>query len=77
MGISDQFKIPVKYIGIGEKLEDLQVFNKNEFVERRPLVRWLVRQSVFAEAESLSGSGCPLSLQALGTKPKFFTIDQL
>jgi len=33
IGISDQFKIPVKYIGIGEKMEDLQVFNKTEFVE--------------------------------------------
>jgi fused signal recognition particle receptor len=33
IGISDQFKIPVKYIGIGEKLEDLQIFNKSEFVE--------------------------------------------
>ncbi len=33
IGISDQFKIPVKYIGIGEKLEDLQVFNKIEFVD--------------------------------------------
>jgi fused signal recognition particle receptor len=33
LGISDQFKIPVKYIGIGEKMEDLQVFNKREFVE--------------------------------------------
>lgn len=32
IGISDQFKIPVKYIGIGEKMEDLQVFNKKEFV---------------------------------------------
>ena len=33
LGISDQFKIPVKYIGIGEKLEDLQIFNKHEFVD--------------------------------------------
>jgi fused signal recognition particle receptor len=32
IGISDQFKIPVKYIGIGERKEDLQVFNKDEFV---------------------------------------------
>lgn len=32
IGISDQFKIPVKYIGIGEKMEDLQIFNKTEFV---------------------------------------------
>jgi fused signal recognition particle receptor len=33
IGISDEFKIPVKYIGIGEKVEDLQVFNKMEFVD--------------------------------------------
>ncbi len=33
IGISDQFKIPVKYIGIGEKLEHLQVFRRREFVE--------------------------------------------
>jgi fused signal recognition particle receptor len=33
IGISDQFKIPVKYIGIGEKLEDLQIFNRTEFVD--------------------------------------------
>lgn len=33
LGISDQFKIPVKYIGIGEKIEDLQIFDKVEFVD--------------------------------------------
>jgi fused signal recognition particle receptor len=33
IGISDQFRIPVKYIGIGEKPEDLQVFNRLEFVD--------------------------------------------
>jgi len=33
LGISDQFQIPVKYIGIGEKMEDLQVFDRNEFVD--------------------------------------------
>lgn len=33
IGISDEFKIPVKYIGVGEKMEDLQVFNKIEFVD--------------------------------------------
>ncbi len=33
IGISDQFKIPVKYIGVGEKIEHLQVFNKVEFVD--------------------------------------------
>jgi fused signal recognition particle receptor len=33
IGISDQFKIPVKYIGVGEGIEDLQVFNKHEFVD--------------------------------------------
>ncbi|MGL4853514.1 MAG: signal recognition particle-docking protein FtsY [Phocaeicola sp.] len=32
VGISDQFKIPVKYIGLGEGMEDLQAFRKNEFV---------------------------------------------
>ncbi|MFV0521360.1 MAG: signal recognition particle-docking protein FtsY [Mangrovibacterium sp.] len=32
IGISDQFKIPVKYIGIGEKIGDLQIFNRTEFV---------------------------------------------
>ncbi|MEZ7929773.1 MAG: signal recognition particle-docking protein FtsY, partial [Flavobacteriales bacterium] len=31
IGISDQFQIPVRYIGVGEGVEDLQVFNKNEF----------------------------------------------
>jgi len=33
IGISDEFKIPVKYIGVGEKMDDLQVFNKIEFVD--------------------------------------------
>lgn len=33
IGISDEFNIPVKYIGVGEKMEDLQVFNKIEFVD--------------------------------------------
>lgn len=33
IGISDQFKIPVRYIGIGEKIEDLQVFNKTAFID--------------------------------------------
>lgn len=33
IGISDEFKIPVKYIGVGEKVDDLQVFNKVEFVD--------------------------------------------
>ena len=33
IGISDQFKIPVKYIGVGEGIDDLQVFNKIEFVD--------------------------------------------
>jgi signal recognition particle-docking protein FtsY len=32
IGVSDQFKVPVKYIGIGEGMEDLQVFNREEFV---------------------------------------------
>lgn len=33
IGISDQFKIPVKYIGVGEKIDQLQVFNRQEFVD--------------------------------------------
>ncbi len=33
IGISDQFKIPVKYIGIGEKMQDLQIFDNKEFVD--------------------------------------------
>lgn len=33
IGISDQFKIPVKYIGIGEKIDDLQLFNREDFVD--------------------------------------------
>ena len=33
IGISDQFQIPVKYIGVGEGIDDLQIFNKHEFVD--------------------------------------------
>jgi len=33
IGVSDQFKIPVKYIGVGEKMQDLQLFNRYEFVD--------------------------------------------
>ena len=33
IGISDQFKIPVRYIGVGEKIDDLRLFDKDEFVE--------------------------------------------
>jgi fused signal recognition particle receptor len=33
IGISDQMKIPVKYIGVGEKMEDLQLFDRKEFVD--------------------------------------------
>lgn len=33
LGISDQFKIPIKYIGVGEKIEQLQIFNKRAFVD--------------------------------------------
>ena len=33
IGVTDQFKIPVKYIGVGEGIEDLQPFNKTEFVD--------------------------------------------
>jgi fused signal recognition particle receptor len=33
IGISDQFNVPVRYIGVGEGMEDLQVFDRNEFVK--------------------------------------------
>ena len=33
IGISDQFKIPVRYIGLGEGIDDLQVFDKKSFVQ--------------------------------------------
>jgi fused signal recognition particle receptor len=33
LGISDTFKIPVRYIGVGEGIDDLQVFNRTEFVD--------------------------------------------
>jgi fused signal recognition particle receptor len=33
IGISDQFQVPIKYLGVGEGMEDLQVFNKEAFVE--------------------------------------------
>ena len=33
IGISDQLKVPVKYIGLGEGMEDLQLFNKEQFVD--------------------------------------------
>ena len=33
LAIANQFKIPVKYIGVGEKMEDLQIFKKEEFVD--------------------------------------------
>ena len=33
IGISDQFKVPVKYVGLGESMDNLQVFNKTEFVD--------------------------------------------
>ncbi|MBN2485755.1 MAG: signal recognition particle-docking protein FtsY [Bacteroidales bacterium] len=33
IGISDQFKVPVKYIGVGEKIEDLQIFDRHTFVD--------------------------------------------
>jgi len=34
VGVSDQFHIPVKFIGVGEKIGDLKVFDKNDFVEK-------------------------------------------
>ena len=33
LGISDQFKIPVKYIGVGEKIDDLQIFDEDTFID--------------------------------------------
>jgi fused signal recognition particle receptor len=33
LGIASQFRIPVKYIGVGERMTDLQIFNKAEFVD--------------------------------------------
>jgi fused signal recognition particle receptor len=33
IGISDQLKVPVKYIGLGESMEALQLFNKRQFVD--------------------------------------------
>ncbi|HRP84730.1 MAG TPA: signal recognition particle-docking protein FtsY, partial [Saprospiraceae bacterium] len=33
IGISDQFKIPIRYLGVGEGIDQLQVFNKRAFVE--------------------------------------------
>jgi fused signal recognition particle receptor len=33
IGIADQLKVPVKYIGVGEKIADLQIFDRHEFVE--------------------------------------------
>jgi fused signal recognition particle receptor len=33
IGISDQFDIPIKYAGVGEKVEDLQIFDREEFVD--------------------------------------------
>jgi fused signal recognition particle receptor len=33
IGISDQFKVPVRYIGLGERMEDLQPFDRAEFVD--------------------------------------------
>lgn len=43
IGISDQFKVPIKYLGIGESIEQLQVFNKRDFVD-----------SLFKESEQFS-----------------------
>lgn len=33
IGISDQLKVPVKFVGLGEGMEDLQLFNRREFVD--------------------------------------------
>ena len=44
IGISDQFKTPVKYIGLGEGMEDLQVFHRKEFVDSlfRRRIRYVI-----------------------------------
>jgi fused signal recognition particle receptor len=46
LGISDQFRIPIRYIGVGERIDQLQVFNKKAFVE-----------SLFRNADSISAKG--------------------
>ena len=46
LGISDQFKIPIKYIGVGEGIEELQLFNRRKFVDS------LFDDSIYSEAES-------------------------
>jgi len=38
IGISNEFKVPVKYIGVGEGLEDLQIFNRDHFVKALSIV---------------------------------------
>jgi fused signal recognition particle receptor len=46
LGISDQFRIPIRYIGVGERIDQLQVFNKKAFVE-----------SLFRNADSIAANG--------------------
>lgn len=40
IGISDQFKVPIKYIGVGEKIDQLQLFDKQKFIEALFKVKW-------------------------------------
>jgi fused signal recognition particle receptor len=44
LGISDQFKIPVKYIGIGEKPEDLQAFDRVAFIDSLSTIKSIYQQ---------------------------------
>ena len=46
IGISDQFKIPIKYIGVGESIDQLQIFNKSAFVDSL-FKKLIVEESIF------------------------------
>jgi fused signal recognition particle receptor len=62
IGISDQFQIPVRYIGLGEKMTDLQVFNADEFVD-----------SLFEKGESTSSPSDAAKIPSiLKTSPDIF-----
>lgn len=70
IGISDQFKIPVRYIGLGEGMEDLQIFRRREFVDslfgsttenekeynRYNYFRMLEKSGRFRKADEAAGS---------------------
>ena len=66
LAIANQFKIPVKYIGVGEKMEDLQIFNKAEFVdslfslERKELTCLPKKQSI-KELRQIPGVGISIA----------------